>query len=72
MSCQRSFWSRIQLAKQLKRDNVSHGEVTIHYAATVSVHTNTKYKGILLCNKQHRFTVDKLDNYKGSVILWVT
>ena len=41
IACQRSFWSRVQLAKQLKRDNASHGEVTINNVATVSVHTNS-------------------------------
>ena len=35
MSCQRSFWFRVPLTKQLKRDNAGHGEATIHNAATV-------------------------------------
>ena len=35
MSWQRSFWFRVQLTKQLKRDTVGHGEVTINNAATV-------------------------------------
>ena len=45
MSCQRSFWFCVPLAKQLKQDKVGHGEVTIHNAATV-VHKCHKYQNI--------------------------
>ena len=32
---QRSFWFRVPLAKQIKRDKVGHREVTINNVATV-------------------------------------
>ena len=38
MSWKRSYWFRVPLTKQLKRDSVGHGEVTINNAATVTLH----------------------------------
>ena len=40
MSWQRSFWFRVPLTKQLKRDKAGHGEVTINNAAIVTIDTN--------------------------------
>ena len=37
MSWQRSYWFRVPLTKQLKRDSVGHAEETINNAATVVV-----------------------------------
>ena len=35
MSGQRSYWFRVPLIKQLKRDSVGHGEVTINNARLI-------------------------------------
>ena len=48
MSWQRSFWFRVPLIKQLKRDNAGHGELTINNAATVTFPTTSLQNGIIL------------------------
>ena len=42
MLWQRSYWFRVPLSKQLKRDSVGHGEVTINNARIIQFVDSSK------------------------------
>ena len=69
MSWQRSYWFRVPLITQLKRDNAGHGEVAINNAATVDTGDIESIDGSMYVNipGQVHFLVNKCSNVRSQI-----